>query len=212
MDDVAAKIEHTVLGPETTWTDVTDVLDAAIRYGMGACIPPCYVERADEYAPMVELTTVVGFPHGQHTPATKCKEAETAWKDGAAEVDVVVNRGYLDEDEDGRLETDIEEVVASVPVPVKIIVESPALEEDSLHRLGEIAAEAGVSYLKTATGFGPGGATVEDVELLSEYLPVKASGGVATWEEAQELFEAGAERIGTSNGDVIVEEYHDAQE
>jgi deoxyribose-phosphate aldolase len=210
MDEIAPRIEHTVLGPTTTWDDVQTVLDTAEGYGMRACVPPCYVEQAESYAPTLDLTTVVGFPHGQHASETKCTEATNAWQDGAAELDVVCNVGQLIAGADDTVRTELTELVATVPIPVKIIVEAPLLTDEQLHRIGEIAAEADASYLKTATGFSTGGATVADVRILSEYLPVKASGGVGSWSFAQELFDAGAKRIGASSGDQILDEYHDA--
>jgi deoxyribose-phosphate aldolase len=209
MNDIASRIEHTVLGPTTTWDDVQTVLDTAEAYGMRACVPPCYVDRADSYAPELAVTTVVGFPHGQHSPETKCAEATNAWQDGAAELDVVCNVGQLRAGTDHVVREELTEVVAAVPVPVKVIVEAPLLTDDQLHRIGEIAVDAGAAYLKTATGFSDGGATVEDVRLLSEYLPVKASGGIRSWSFAKALFEAGAERIGTSSGDQILDEYRE---
>ena len=210
MDDVPARIEHTVLGPTTTWEDVTATLDAAIRHGTRACIPPCYVERAREYAPGVELTTVVGFPHGQHLTATKCAEADQVWSTGAAEIDVVANLGALRNGDDEAIREELTELVAAVPVPVKVIVEAPLLSEDELRRVCQAAVEADAAFVKTATGFSEGGATVADVAVMSEYLPVKASGGIRSWSFAEELFEAGATRIGTSSGPDIVTEYRDA--
>lgn len=207
MDDIADRIEHTVLGPETTWEAVETVLDEAIQYGMRACIPPCYLHRATDYAPGVDLTTVVGFPHGQHLTETKCHEAKDAWKAGASEIDVVANIGSIKSEEFESLQSELGEVVAAVPVPVKVILEAPLLEEDELRAASRAAADADVDYLKTSTGFTDGGATVEDVRLMSEYKPVKASGGVGSWAFASELFDAGAERIGASSGATIVEEY-----
>ena len=206
MDDLPDRIEHTVLGPRTTQADVTRTLDTAIRHEMRACIPPCYVAAANEYAPTVTLSTVVGFPHGQHPTAVKCTEATRAWEDGADELDVVANLGRLGE---AAFETELAEVVAAVPVPVKVIVESHLLSDPELHTACEAVVEAGAEFLKTSTGFSDGGATVPDVELMSKYLPVKASGGVGSWEAAAELLAAGAERIGASRGDTIVREYHE---
>lgn len=206
MENVADRIEHTVLGPETTWADVRAVLDDASEYGMRACIPPCYLDRANEYAPDVELTTVVGFPHGQHLTETKCEEAKHAWNAGAAEIDVVANIGHIKAGSFDALGSELGEVVAAVPLPVKVIVEAPLLSDDELRSASEAAVRADVDYLKTSTGFTEGGATVADVQVMSEYLPVKASGGVGSWSFASELFEAGAERIGASSGTTIVAE------
>jgi deoxyribose-phosphate aldolase len=212
MTELPDRIEHTVLGPRTQWADVAKTLDAAIQYGMRACVPPCYVDRATAYAPTVDVTTVVGFPHGHHETAIKCEEAETAWQAGAAEVDVVCNIGSLLDRDEEAVRTELEDVVASVPIPVKVIVESPLLDGDQRDRACAAASDADAAYVKTATGFSEGGATIEDVSAMAEYLPVKASGGIRSWSFAEELLDAGAERIGTSSGVDIVEEYRDANE
>jgi deoxyribose-phosphate aldolase len=206
MDDVADRIEHTVLGPTTTWEAVRGTLDTAMQYGMRACIPPCYVAQASEYAPGVDVATVVGFPHGQHTPEVNSTEATRAWEDGADELDMVANLGLLG---DPAFEAGVSEVVASVPVPVKVIVESHLLAESDLRVACEAVASADAAFVKTSTGFSDGGATVADVAVMSEYLPVKASGGVGSWEAAAAMFDAGAERIGASSGDTIVREYRE---
>lgn len=209
MDDVPSHIEHTVLGPETGFGDVLEVLDAALEYGMRACIPPCYVAEAAEYA-NVPLATVVDFPHGQGATGAVCEEARQAWTDGADELDMVCNVGRLKAGEDEAVRKHVAEVVASVPVPVKVIVEAPLLTDEELDGVGRLVAESDAAFLKTATGFSEGGATVEDVERLAKHLPVKASGGIGSWEEAEAMFDAGATRIGASSGDVIVEEWREA--
>lgn len=203
----AARIDHTVLGPETTFADVERVLDEALEHGMNACIPPCYVAEAAEYAPSVTLATVVGFPHGQHAPAAKEAEAERAWDDGADELDVVTNVGRLRTGEDDAVRAELETVVACVPLPVKVIIETALLDDDEKRRACEAARDAGANMVKTSTGFADGGATVTDVELMSEYLPVKASGGVGSYEAARAMLDAGAERIGASAGVTLVEEF-----
>jgi len=210
--EVPDRIEHTVLGPETTPSDVRAVLDDAMEYGMRACVPPCYVSLAREYASGVPVTTVVGFPQGQHTTHTKVAEAEHLGRAGVDELDVVCNVGRLLAGDTGTVRKDIANVVAAVTVPVKVIVEAPLLTDAQLHAVGRAAAEADAAYLKTATGFSGGGATVPDVELLATYLPVKASGGIGSWEEAAEMFAAGAERIGASSGATIVAELQAAAE
>jgi deoxyribose-phosphate aldolase len=209
MEDPLSRIEHTVLGPETTPDDVRSVLDDASEYGLRACIPPCYVDLATDYAPDVPVATVVGFPHGTAATETKVREAEIAREDGADELDMVLNVGLLKAGEDEAVREDIEAVVAATPLPVKVIIETPLLTGEEKHRACRAVADADAAFVKTATGFGGGGATVPDVELMSEYLPVKASGGVGSWQDAQAMFEAGAERIGASSGDVIAREYHD---
>ncbi|NHN59975.1 MULTISPECIES: deoxyribose-phosphate aldolase [Halorussus] len=209
MDEatLAAKIDHTVLGPETAMTDVERVLDDAAEYGMNACIPPCYVAEADEYAPDTTLATVIGFPHGQHATAAKREEAIIAEDDGADELDMVINVGRLKAGDREAVREDIEEVVAAVPIPVKVIVETALLTDEEKRRACEAARDADAAFVKTATGFADGGATVADVELMSEYLPVKASGGVGNYEQAKAMLDAGAERIGASSGVDIVEDF-----
>jgi len=208
MDDVPDRIEHTVLGPTTGPDAVRDCLDAALQYGMRACLPPWALALATDYA-NVPLTAVIDFPHGQGATDTVSGAARAAWEAGADELDVVCNVGRLKAGEDDAVRDHLSEVVASVPVPVKVIVEAPLLSESELHRVGGLVADAGADYLKTATGFADGGATVEDVELLSQYRPVKASGGIGSWADAEAMFEAGADRIGASAGDRIVEEWRE---
>ena len=205
--EFAARIDHTVLGPETTPGDVEAVFEAAADHGMNACIPPCYVAEAVEAVSDVSVVTVCGFPHGQEAPGTKEDEAERAWSDGADEIDVVLNVGRLRSGETEAVRGELERVVAAVPVPVKVIVEAPLLSEGELRTACELAVDADADYVKTATGFSQGGAAVADVEVMSEYLPVKASGGVGSFEAAVEMLEAGADRIGASSGVEIVEGY-----
>ena len=204
--ELAARIDHTVLGPETTLADVERVLDEAAEYGMNACIPPCYVAEAAEHAPEVTLATVVGFPHGQHAPAAKRAEAVAAVEDGADELDVVVNVGRLQAGEHDRVRDDLATVVDAVDVPVKVIIETALLTDEQKHDACRLAADAGADFVKTSTGFAETGARVDDVALMSEYLPVKASGGVGDFETAEKMFDAGAERIGASSGVAIVED------
>ena len=207
-DEFAASIDHTVLGPETTWGDVETVLDEAADHGMNACIPPCYLPEAADHGNAPEtIATVVGFPHGQHAPEAKRDEAVGAWNDGADEIDLVINVGRLKAGEDDAVAADISDVVAAVPVPVKVIIETALLSDDEKRRACEAAVDADAHMVKTSTGFADGGATIPDVELMSEYLPVKASGGVGSYEEATAMLDAGAVRIGASSGVDIIEEH-----
>jgi deoxyribose-phosphate aldolase len=202
--EFAARVDHTVLGPATTAADARRVVAEASEYGTNACVPPCYVGEVVDEAPPVTVMTVVGFPHGQHGPTVKREEAVTAWGDGADELDVVLNVGRLKAGDDEAVVDELAELVAAVPVPVKVIVEAPLLTEDEKRRAGEAAVAADADYLKTGTGFS-GPATVEDVALLAEYLPVKASGGIDSYEAARAMLDAGAERIGASAGVELVE-------
>lgn len=205
--ELAAKIDHTVLGPETTLADVEAVLDDAEEYGMNACIPPCYVAEAAEYAPDVTLATVVGFPHGQHAMDAKRDEGVGAWDDGADELDMVINVGRLKAGDHDAVRSDIEELVAAVPIPVKVIIETALLTDEEKHDACRLAKEADAAFVKTSTGFADGGAEIEDVELMAEYLPVKASGGIGDYEKAKAMLDAGAERIGASSGVEIIEDF-----
>ena len=204
--DLAPLIDHTVLGPETTMANVRRVLDEAESWGMNVCIPPCYVAEAREYAtPETTVATVVGFPHGQHAPPVKRREAIQAEADGADELDVVLNVGRLKAGETDAVTEELAAIVEAVSLPVKVIVEATLLAPDVLVAAGEAAQAAGADFLKTSTGFADGGATVADVETLAEYLPVKASGGIGSYEDAVRMIDAGAERIGASSGVAILE-------
>jgi deoxyribose-phosphate aldolase len=209
-ETLAPRIDHTVLGPETTWRDTERVLDEADAHGMNACIPPCYVDEAAAYAPDVTLATVIGFPHGQNAPGAKRAEAATADEDGADELDVVINVGRLKAGNDDAVENELAGVVAATPLEVKVIIETALLSDGEKRRACEAAEAAGADMVKTSTGFADGGATVDDVALMSEYLPVKASGGVGSYEEAMAMLEAGAERIGASSGVQILSGAPDA--
>jgi deoxyribose-phosphate aldolase len=212
-EEFAASIDHTVLGPETTPADVRTVLDEAETYGMNACIPPCYVAEAAEHEDAPEtIATVVGFPHGQHAPAVKRDEAVAAWEDGADEVDVVINVGRVKAGDDGAVADELSDIVAAVPVPVKVIIETALLDDAEKRRACEAAVAADADMVKTSTGFADGGATVSNVELMSEYLPVKASGGVGSYDEATAMLDAGAVRIGASSGVAIVEGHPESRD
>ncbi|MFC3477326.1 deoxyribose-phosphate aldolase [Halobacterium litoreum] len=207
-EELAARIDHTVLGPETTPADVERVVDDAVEYGMNVCIPPCYVADARAYAPDdLTVATVVGFPHGQHATDAKVAEAEIAAADGADELDLVINVGRLKAGERDTVREDVEAVVDATDLPVKVIIETALLTDDEKHAACEAAEAAYADMVKTSTGFADGGATVPDVELMSEYLPVKASGGVGNAEQAQAMFDAGAVRIGASSGVEIVDSF-----
>ena len=198
--DLAAMIDHTVLGPETTPADARETCVTAREYGMNVCIPPCYLPEVREEYPELTIATVVGFPHGQHSTETKCQEATVAWRAGADELDVVINVGRLQAGDVEAVERELAELVAAVPIPVKVIVETALLTDEQKRQAAEATVEADAAMLKTSTGFADGGATVPDVELLAEYGPVKASGGIGSYEEAMAMVDAGADRIGASSG------------
>ncbi|MFA9425991.1 deoxyribose-phosphate aldolase [Natronorubrum sp. A-ect3] len=203
--ELAPVIDHTVLGPETTPADVRQVLEEAREHGMNACIPPYALELATEYAPEVTLVTVIGFPHGQNDHDVKRREGVLAWKAGADELDVVINVGRLQAGEDDAIRAELAELVAAVPIPVKVILETALLTDAEIERACDAAVAADAAMVKTSTGFADGGATIADVERMREYLPVKASGGIGSYDEAIAMLEAGATRIGASSGVEILD-------
>lgn len=210
--ELAARIDHTELGADTQWRDVKETLDVAQRYGMNACVPPSFVERCAAYAPDTLLATVIGFPHGHHHTRVKVLEAELAHADGADELDMVIDVGALKDGDDDHVRADVAAVVDATPLLTKVIVEATLLTHLEKERVGELVVEAGADMLKTSTGFSGRGATVRDVRLLSQYLPVKASGGISTWGAAKTMFDLGAVRIGASSGEKIVEDFEAEQQ
>jgi len=206
-DALAAAIDQTLLDPAATTATVAAFLAAAEGQGYAAvCVQPCRVAQAARYA--TPVATVVGFPHGATSPAAKAAETRQAVADGAAEVDMVVNRGWLAAGELAAVEADIADIVAA-GVPVKGILETAALSDAQIIA-GACAAEAaGAAWVKTSTGYG-GGATEAAVRLLratvGDRLGVKASGGIRTLSDARAMLAAGATRLGTSRGAEIVAE------
>ncbi len=216
-DELARLIDHTVLGPATTAEDVERVCAEAKRYGFGAvCIPPTYVSLAKGLLrdSPVKVDTVVGFPHGQHLPEVKAFEAKRAVDEGADEIDMVVNVAALLAGDYGRVYEDVRavrEAIDKAPqhIVLKVILECALLPDERKEAGAILAVAAGADFVKTSTGFGPGGATVEDVALLrrvvGESVGVKAAGGIRDYGTALRMIEAGANRIGASQGVRILE-------
>lgn len=215
--DVAALIDHTTLGPDSSEEDVERVCREANEYGFASvCIEPIYVNTAKDLLEETEVKvdTVVGFPHGTHRPGAKGFEAQLAIEDGADELDMVVNIPALQRGDYEEVARDIAAVTEAAKgstrdVLVKVILEMGLLDEE-IKRAGCVIAQAsGADFVKTSTGFGPSGATVEDVKLMSSLVSdevgVKAAGGISDFEAAKEMIEAGATRIGASSGVEIVE-------
>ncbi len=204
LDTFSKRIDHTVLGPTTTPDDVRDLMTEAAEHGTNACVPPRYVETAAATAPEVTVATVVGFPHGHHEPGVTTHETEVAVERGADELDVVIAVGELLAGNHETVRADLSAVVDATDQPVKAIIETALLSDEQKRAACEIASDAGAAFVKTSTGFADGGAQIADVELMSEYLPVKASGGIGSYEKARAMIEAGADRIGASSGVEIV--------
>lgn len=215
--ELAGKIDHTTLGTNSNQEDVKRVCREAKEYGFAAvCVEPVYVPLASELleGEPVKVDTVIGFPHGTHKKEVKGFEAQVAVEDGADELDMVARISALKQGDYEMVARDIMSVTevaekSTRDIDVKVILEMAALEEEE-KRAGCIIAEAsGADFVKTSTGFGPGGATVEDVELMGEVVSdrmgVKAAGGIGDYEAAVNILEAGATRIGASSGVEIVQ-------
>jgi deoxyribose-phosphate aldolase len=212
--DVAKYIDHTLLKPETTGAEIDQLADEAKEHGFATvCINPVWVKRAAERlrGSDVKVSSVVGFPFGANTPEIKAMETRRALRDGAREIDMVINVGALKSGDHDLVRRDIEKVVDAAHeggAIVKVILETSKLTDEEKVLASAIAREAKADYVKTSTGFGGGGATVFDVALMRETIGpdmgVKASGGVRTAEEVEDMIAAGATRIGASAGVQIV--------
>ena len=201
-------IDHTVLKADTPKAKVQQIIDEAIQYDfMSVCINPTWVSFAAEKlaATDVKVCTVIGFPLGANTSTVKAFEAAEAIKNGADEVDMVINIGAAKDGEWDLVESDIQAVVdASKDVTTKVIIETSLLTDEEKVKACQAAVRAGADFVKTSTGFSTAGATVADIALMRQTvgpdLGVKASGGVRSIADAQAMIEAGATRLGTSNG------------
>ncbi len=214
--DIAKLIDHTLLKPEATRDQIAQLCREAREYGFAAvCVNPCYVGLAAELlrGSPVKVCSVVGFPLGATLPEVKAYEARRAIEEGAAEVDMVLNIGAL---KSGDLELVRQDIAAVVDVChakgalCKVIIEAALLSDEEKVLACQLAKAAGADYVKTSTGFGPGGATVHDVALMRRTvgpeMGVKAAGGIRSYEAAKAMLEAGATRIGASAGVKIVRE------
>jgi deoxyribose-phosphate aldolase len=221
VDDVtyerlAKTIDHSLLRPELALTDVREGCELAARYDVASvCVRPADVSFAAELLAerSVAVGTVIGFPHGSHVTATKVFEAERALADGAIELDMVINIGWLRSGEDVRVGEDISAVVeaAGEGTIIKVILENAYLNEDEKIRGCRLAEAAGAHYVKTSTGFAPGGATIEDLKLMratvSPEVKVKAAGGVRTLDGLLEVMALGVDRIGATQTAPILDDY-----
>ena len=212
--DLAHYIDHTNLDPAAKTDDILRLCDEASEWKFASvCVNPCYVALASERlnGKGVKVCSVVGFPLGANTMSSKVYEAEKAYKDGAAEIDMVMNISHAKNGSYDLLREDIAGVVRSVPYcTVKVILETCLLEDDEILKACSEAVKAGAHFLKTSTGFSSVGATVRHVELIRRNLPpaigVKASGGIRDRESAMAMIAAGANRLGTSRSVLICKE------
>ena len=210
--EILRYVDHTLLTQTATWEEIRQILDDAIKYGTAsACIPASYVKQAAEYVEgKLPICTVIGFPNGYSTTATKVFETKDAVANGASEIDMVINIGKLKDKKYEEIEEEIRQIHQACGGRIlKVIIETCLLTEDEKIKMCEIVTKAGAEYIKTSTGFSTGGATVQDVALMRKTvgpeMGVKASGGVRTLEDALAMIEAGANRLGASAGVKIVE-------
>jgi len=205
IKDILARCDHTLLRVDATSAEIKTLCDQAIKYGCASvCIPPCHVAGAKRYVgDEMKVCTVIGFPNGYNTPAVKAFEAAEAIKNGADEVDMVINIAMVKDECWDEVAADIAAVrEASRGTLLKVIIECCLLSDDEKRRMCRIVSDSGAEYIKTSTGFSTGGATREDVKLLrgacDPSVKVKASGGIKTLEDAEAFISLGADRLGTS--------------
>ena len=205
LSEILSKCDHTLLSPTATWQEIQAICDDGIRFGCASvCIPAAFVRQAKDYVgDRLAICTVIGFPNGYATTASKCFMATDAVIAGADEVDMVINIGWAKEEKWAELTAEIAAVKAACKGKLlKVIIETCLLTEQEKIALCECVSLSGADYIKTSTGFSTGGATVEDILLFARHVmphvKIKAAGGISSLEDAQALLEAGASRLGTS--------------
>lgn len=216
INEILSKVDHTLLKQEATWEDIKAICDDGMLYNTASvCIPPSYVRKAVEYIirsnSNLKVCTVIGFPNGYNTTQVKCFETADAIENGADEIDMVINIGWV---KDKRYEDILEEIIqvkeACQGKVLKVIIETCLLTEEEKIELCKIVSVAGADYIKTSTGFSKSGATFEDVSLMDKYVAstvkIKAAGGISSIDDAEKFIELGASRLGTSRIVKIVKE------
>ena len=205
VKNILAHCDHTLLKQESTWAQIKEVCDDGLKYGCASvCIPASFVKQAADYVGNeLKICTVIGFPNGYSTTAVKGFETEDAIRNGADEIDMVINIGWVKDQRWDEVLAEIKAIKASCQGRIlKVIVETCLLTEAEKIKLCELVTESGADYIKTSTGFSTGGATREDVALLRENLPkqvkLKASGGIRTLADGEAYLALGADRLGAS--------------
>ena len=203
--NILGKVDHTLLSQTATWEDIRQILDDAMKYETAsACIPAAYVKQAAEYVKRkLAICTVIGFPNGYSTTATKVFETKDAIANGAEEIDMVINIGFLKDGRYAEVEDEIRQIHEACGGKIlKVIIETCLLTEEEKIKMCELVTNAGAEYIKTSTGFSTAGATFADVELMRKYVgkdvKVKAAGGISSFDDAEKFVELGADRLGTS--------------
>lgn len=205
IKELLKHVDHTLLVPSAAWEEIRQICDDAIRYGTASvCIPPAYVSRVKEYVgDRMQVCTVIGFPNGYMTTETKQFETKDALKNGADEIDMVINLGWVKDKKYDLVEDEIRclKEICGEKI-LKVIVETCLLTEEEKIAMCRIVTRSGADYIKTSTGFSGGGATFADISLFKKYVgdsvKIKAAGGIASLEDAEKFMELGADRLGTS--------------
>lgn len=199
------KVDHTLLTQTATWSEIKEICDDAITYGVASvCIPPSYVKQVKEYVKeKMAVCTVIGFPNGYHTTAVKVYETKDAIANGADEIDMVINLGMLKDQRHGEILDEIKQIKAACGNHIlKVIIETCLLTDEEKIKMCELVTKAGADFIKTSTGFSKAGATFEDVALFAKHVGkevrIKAAGGISSFDDAKKFVELGATRLGTS--------------
>ena len=205
LSQILSKCDHTLLSQSATWEQIKAICDDGIKYSCASvCIPACYVKQAKEYVGgQLAICTVIGFPNGYATTAAKCFMASDAVANGADEVDMVINIGWV---KDGRYDLVCQEIKAIKAACkgklLKVIIETCLLTDEEKIQMCRVVTDAGADYIKTSTGFSTAGATFHDVALFAKYVgenvKIKAAGGISSLEDAEKFISLGASRLGTS--------------
>ena len=204
LQDILSRVDHTLLAQGATWKEIKAICDDGIKYGCASvCIPASYVKQAAEYvAGKIAVCTVIGFPNGYDTTAAKCFEASDAVANGASEIDMVINIGWVKDGLYDKVLSEIRDVKGHCRGKLlKVIIETCLLTDAEKIELCRVVSESGADYIKTSTGFGGGGATREDVALFKKHVAphvkIKAAGGIANHDAARDFVALGADRLGT---------------
>lgn len=205
VNEILRHVDHTLLLQPSTWEEIRQICDDAVKYQTASvCIPPAYVKQASDYMEgKMAVCTVIGFPNGYMTTKAKEFEAKDAIANGASEIDMVINIGWLKDKKYDLIEEEIRVLKAACGSKIlKVIIETCLLDKEEKIKMCEIVTNAGADYIKTSTGFSTGGATFEDVELFAAHVgdgvKIKAAGGISSMEDAEKFLSLGADRLGTS--------------
>ena len=205
LKKILAAVDHTLLGQASTWNEIKAICDDGMKYGTASvCIPASFVKQAKDYVgEKLAICTVIGFPNGYSTTKTKVFETADAVQNGADEIDMVINVGWVKDQKWDELLAEIKAIRAACPGKIlKVIIETCLLTDEEKIKLCQIVTASGADYIKTSTGFSTGGATFHDVELFAKHvgenLKIKAAGGISSLDDAEKFMELGASRLGTS--------------